>query len=184
QDEMFHPDIRAHVMKNTLRTKEVLMQMPMKPRKGAVMAGYNPRLDEKCPQEMKEYLSTYRILFVIDDSGSMQSHWDKTRAALEEISNHRLEFYSDALDIRFFNSLSHRERIKLRQISLEVLTDGHELQDMVDTISYSFYKCEGGGCLTAAVLKRIILGGLYPNLPAYWNQYRQRKHQKTSEVLY
>lgn len=55
---------------------------------------------------------------------------------------------------------------------------------MVDTISYSFYRDEGDGKLTAEVLKRIILGGLHPNLRSYWNQYRQKKYQKTGLTIY
>ncbi|KXN92911.1 hypothetical protein AN958_08140 [Leucoagaricus sp. SymC.cos] len=281
QDEKFHPNIRTLVAEDTL-TKEALVQMPpMKPKKETVLPGYNPKLDEKRPQEMKEYLKTYRILFVIDDSGSMQSHWNETRNALEEISNHALEFYSDALEIRFFNNLLQREGVRgvnevnsifnlvrpgggtptghvleevlnkqinrldeahrsgryssERPLDIIVLTDGvpnsnsppapviaaaaarlrnskHHPNcigiqfvqigsdpaaeptllslidgannNMVDTISYSFYTREGNGRLTAAVLKRIILGGLHPNLRAYWNQYRQKKHEKTSKVFY
>ncbi|KXN92556.1 hypothetical protein AN958_05411 [Leucoagaricus sp. SymC.cos] len=281
QDEEFHPKIRTLVAKDTL-TKEALVQMtPMKPKKETVLPGYNPKLDEKRPQEMKEYLKTYRILLVIDDSVSMKIHWNETRDALEEISNHALELYSDALEIRFFNNLLQREGIKgvdevndifdlvrpspgtptgrvlaevlkkqidrldkaqrsgryssERPLDIIVLTDGvpnsnsppapviaaaaarlrnskHHPNcigiqfvqignnpaaeptllslidgpnnDMVDTISYSFYKSEGNGRLTTAVLNRIILGGLHSNLRAYWNQYRQKKHEKTSKVFY
>ncbi|KAF9450504.1 hypothetical protein P691DRAFT_773849 [Macrolepiota fuliginosa MF-IS2] len=47
--------------------------------------------------------------------------------------------------------------------------------DMVDTISYSLYAGQApDGKLTSNVLERIILGGLHPNLRAYWNQHQQR----------
>jgi hypothetical protein len=55
---------------------------------------------------------------------------------------------------------------------------------MVDTVSYDSYKEEGGGCLTPEVLERIILGGLHPNLRAYWNQFRQLKLRNGSNPRY
>ncbi|KAF9450503.1 hypothetical protein P691DRAFT_758097 [Macrolepiota fuliginosa MF-IS2] len=47
--------------------------------------------------------------------------------------------------------------------------------DMVDTVSYRLYAGQTpDGKLTSDVLERIILGGLHPNLRAYWNQHQQR----------
>jgi hypothetical protein len=55
---------------------------------------------------------------------------------------------------------------------------------MVGTVSYDHYKTQGNGKLTAAALESIILGGLHPNIRAYWNQWRQKKFEKTSQAIY
>lgn len=68
--------------------------------------GYNPKLDERRPETMIEYLRNYHVLFIIDDSGSMGGHgrWKEARDALSEIANHALNQKVNSIDIRFLNN--------------------------------------------------------------------------------
>ncbi|KDQ51443.1 hypothetical protein JAAARDRAFT_530504 [Jaapia argillacea MUCL 33604] len=67
--------------------------------------GYNPQLDKKRPQTMQDYLSTYRVVFVIDDSRSMLGEkWRETSRALSGIAGHAVKTGTKTVEIRFLNS--------------------------------------------------------------------------------
>ncbi|KAF5353309.1 hypothetical protein D9756_007969 [Leucocoprinus leucothites] len=113
--EDHHPEIDALVNTGRLTKKEVAQIAPMKPKPDQVLLGYNPTLDEKRPQEIKEYLQKHRIQFVIDNSGSMSgSRWDETRDALFQIADHALNIHSDNVEIRFFNPTIQSAHLKVK----------------------------------------------------------------------
>ncbi|XP_006456391.1 hypothetical protein AGABI2DRAFT_188345 [Agaricus bisporus var. bisporus H97] len=282
QDDEFHPEVRALVESGKFTKDAVRNMKPVAPKSGTVIPDYNPILDEVRPKKMDDYIRDYRIFFVIDDSGSMVPHWNETRDALSEIADYALNYHTDTIDIRFFNSGYSRRGVRgmkevmgafrsvspsngtptgpvlkevldqqldrlnaaqsdgtyssERPLDIIVLTDGVPNQGpppatvieeaakrfkaaghhqnwvgiqfvqigddenagptllslidcannnhMVDTISYSLYKEQGGGKLTPQILKRIILGALHPNLRSYWNQFRHKVNERTSQVIY
>jgi len=69
-------------------------------------SNYNPQLDKPRPETMIEYLKNYHVIFVIDDSSSMEDEgrWDETRDALAAIADHALKHNADTVDFCFFNS--------------------------------------------------------------------------------
>jgi hypothetical protein len=56
QDEEFHPKVRALVKANNLTKDAVAEMTPVKPKEGTVNPGYNPKLDERRPREIRKYL--------------------------------------------------------------------------------------------------------------------------------
>ncbi|KAG6806938.1 hypothetical protein H0H92_009516 [Tricholoma furcatifolium] len=78
---------------------------------------YNHQLDGPRPTSMAEYLRTYHIFFVIDDSGSMKGErWAETRNALLEIAEQALEQNVDEIDLRFFNNQGIYRGIKGKSV--------------------------------------------------------------------
>ncbi|KAG6856839.1 hypothetical protein H0H87_012897 [Tephrocybe sp. NHM501043] len=123
--------------------------------------GYNPRLDERRPETMIDYLRNYRVFFLIDDSGSMKGErWAETRDALMEIAEHALEQNVDEIDLRFFNNQGIYRGIKGKSIigsifstvepsgytptgaTLFTVLDEHltRLDQAVNTLEYSIIK--------------------------------------------
>ncbi|KAF8628289.1 hypothetical protein AX17_005993 [Amanita inopinata Kibby_2008] len=83
---------------------------PPTPPAGTVVSGYNPKLDEPRPSTMQSYLRDFEVLFIIDDSGSMNGdRWLEAYDALVEIADYALHYHVDSVDLRFINS-THRER--------------------------------------------------------------------------
>ncbi|KAJ3505376.1 hypothetical protein NLJ89_g7449 [Agrocybe chaxingu] len=72
-----------------------------------VIPGYNPVLDRPRPSTLENYLRAYDVVFLLDDSGSMQGErWTEARNALDGLANYILErgWDSDGIDLRFLNS--------------------------------------------------------------------------------
>lgn len=89
---------------------------PGKPAPGSVKEGYNENLDRPRPGYLDEYLDNYKIIFIIDDSGSMSGgRWKQVRAALAEIGNEAMQYDADGVDICFINSPVHKELVKTQE---------------------------------------------------------------------
>ncbi|KAF8643565.1 hypothetical protein AX16_008953 [Volvariella volvacea WC 439] len=73
-----------------------------------VNKNYNPVLDQPRPESLTEYLESYHVLFIIDDSGSMnkEGRWEETRDALTEIVDHAEKKKTKTIDIKFLNDKS------------------------------------------------------------------------------
>lgn len=56
QDVEFHPEVRELLEKGNLTKDAVVHMVPMRPKAETVNPGYNPKLDEKRPDNMKDYL--------------------------------------------------------------------------------------------------------------------------------
>ncbi|KAJ2914529.1 hypothetical protein MD484_g5883, partial [Candolleomyces efflorescens] len=81
---------------------------------------YNPVLDARKPREMLQYLSTYRVIFVIDDSSSMvmtngHNNWDpqcarwrQAQNSIGPIANFAFQHKVSSIDIGFM----HHQRNK------------------------------------------------------------------------
>lgn len=86
---------------------------PGKPPPGSVKDGYDENLDRPRPGYLDEYLDNYKIIFVIDDSGSMSGgRWKQVRAALAEIGVEAMQYDADGVEMCFLNSPVHREFLK------------------------------------------------------------------------
>lgn len=81
------------------------------------------------------HLRNYKIIFIIDDSGSVSGplpfsifannvlifhtskmsggRWKQVRAALIQIGNEAMQYDTDGIDICFINSPMHRELVKV-----------------------------------------------------------------------
>ncbi|TFK34501.1 hypothetical protein BDQ12DRAFT_689699 [Crucibulum laeve] len=72
-----------------------------------VIKPYNPVLDRPRPSKLENYLKQYDVVFLIDDSGSMQGdRWTEARNALDGLANYIIDngWDSDGIDLRFLNS--------------------------------------------------------------------------------
>lgn len=121
---------------------------PGKPAPGSVKDGYDENLDRPRPGYMDEYLesvssfeirllliylSKYKIIFIIDDSGSVNAisfflllislifdipkmsggKWKEVRTALAQIGNEAMQYDADGVEICFINSPLHREFVNV-----------------------------------------------------------------------
>lgn len=72
-----------------------------------VIPGYNPVLDRPRPSTLSNYFRAYDVIFLIDDSGSMQGdRWREASQALNNLSNWIIDngWDSDGIELRFLNS--------------------------------------------------------------------------------
>jgi len=72
-----------------------------------VIKGYNPVLDLPRPSTLDNYLREYDVVFLLDDSGSMQGErWTEAKNALDGLANYVIDkgWDSDGIDLRFLNS--------------------------------------------------------------------------------
>ncbi|KAM6503826.1 hypothetical protein JOM56_000769 [Amanita muscaria] len=66
--------------------------------------GYNKRMDEPRPTRIQDYLRNFEVLFVVDDSGSMEGDkWKETRDALADIAEYAFELNVHTVSMRFLN---------------------------------------------------------------------------------
>ncbi|KAF5353420.1 hypothetical protein D9756_008025 [Leucocoprinus leucothites] len=156
-----HPEIEALTNMNKLTKNAVVQMAPTKPKPDQVLSDYNPILDEKRPQVIEEYLQKYRILFVIDDSGSMLgARWNETRDALFQIADHALNFHSEAVEIRFFNHTLHRLGVKgineVMRSFYDVYPNGEASLSILMGYAYFLIYPDKGGTPTGHVLENIL----------------------------
>ncbi|KAF8723153.1 hypothetical protein AX14_009514 [Amanita brunnescens Koide BX004] len=86
-------------------TMEVAKTMKPPPPPGDTVKGYNPVMDQPRPTVIQNYLRDFEVLFVIDDSGSMEgTRWDETRDALLEIAQYAQTLNVRSVSLRFLNS--------------------------------------------------------------------------------
>jgi uncharacterized protein YegL len=72
-----------------------------------VIKGYNPVLDRPRPSTLENYLRAFDVVFLLDDSGSMQGErWTEAKNALDGLANYIIErgWDSDGIDLCFLNS--------------------------------------------------------------------------------
>lgn len=115
------PGYNAIVMVHLSVKMTVDLNDPGKPTPGSVKEGYNENLDRPRPGYLDEYLENYKIIFVIDDSGSMSGgRWKQVRAALAEIGKEAMQYDADGVDVCFINSPVHKELVKTQEEILSV----------------------------------------------------------------
>ncbi|TFK47852.1 hypothetical protein OE88DRAFT_754133 [Heliocybe sulcata] len=68
--------------------------------------GYNPHLDKRRPQELSEYLQNYQVVFIVDDSASMndEGRWDEAKNALSGIADYAKQYVPGTMEVLFLNS--------------------------------------------------------------------------------
>ncbi|KAF7978385.1 hypothetical protein HWV62_771 [Athelia sp. TMB] len=94
-------------LKLQAKTKEEARFVPPPPPPPGTNKDYNPELDKPRPDNMIDYLKSYRVWFIIDDSGSMdfEGRWEETHAALIGIAEYAMKCRGlTDIDLRFFNS--------------------------------------------------------------------------------
>jgi len=78
-----------------------------------VNQGYNQELDEPRPQTLDHYLTSYDVLFLVDDSSSMHGEkWEDVKHALVELANSAGQFDADGIEVAFLNSPHRKKMIK------------------------------------------------------------------------
>ncbi|KAF9462373.1 hypothetical protein BDZ94DRAFT_1219772 [Collybia nuda] len=80
---------------------------PIPPEEPNAIPGYNPVLDRPRPSTLANYLRAYDVVFLVDDSGSMQGQrWTEATQALNNLANWIIDngWDSDGIDIYFLNS--------------------------------------------------------------------------------
>ncbi|KIL66347.1 hypothetical protein M378DRAFT_10069 [Amanita muscaria Koide BX008] len=93
--------------------KEALTSLKPPPPPSDTVQGYNPWLDKSRPKMIEEYLSVFEVLFVVDDSGSMEGErWTETRDALETIAEKAFEINVDTVSLRFLNDATYVRGLK------------------------------------------------------------------------
>ncbi|KJA24876.1 hypothetical protein HYPSUDRAFT_85703 [Hypholoma sublateritium FD-334 SS-4] len=96
---------------------------PQSPPPDTVNPGYNPQLDKRRPETIMEYLSKYRVLFIIDDSGSMKALWDEARDALSAIAEHALEYNAHSVDMVFLNSDKYCASVRGKSVLMQIFDE-------------------------------------------------------------
>ncbi|KAM6501916.1 hypothetical protein JOM56_001893 [Amanita muscaria] len=113
-------DIKIDTAKEALTS----LKPPPPPPPSDTVQGYNPWLDKLRPKTIEEYLSVFEVLFVVDDSGSMEGErWTETRDALETIAEKAFEINVDTVSLRFLNDATYVRGLKGKN-NLTSLFDG------------------------------------------------------------
>ncbi|KIL62592.1 hypothetical protein M378DRAFT_25549 [Amanita muscaria Koide BX008] len=77
----------------------------VKPPPSDTVEGYNTWLDKPRPADIHDYLRFFEVMFIVDDSSSMEGErWSETRDALETIAESAFEFKVDTVSLRFLNN--------------------------------------------------------------------------------
>ncbi|KAF9006967.1 acyl transferase/acyl hydrolase/lysophospholipase [Cyathus striatus] len=139
--------------------EEAVNMEPPKPLIGTVNTGYHPQLDMKRPSTMIEYLQNYDVLFIVDDSNSMNkgNRWHETRDALAVIAEFALTHNADTIALEFLNSPEEFTGIK-GYAKVVSIFDEVKIRRMPSLSLPSFnYKFNYlGGTPTGAKLDRIL----------------------------
>ncbi|KIL58379.1 hypothetical protein M378DRAFT_170633 [Amanita muscaria Koide BX008] len=84
--------------------KEAATYMKPPPPPSDTVKGYNKRMDEPRPTRIQDYLRNFEVLFVVDDSASMEGdRWKETRDALADIAEYAFELNVHTVSMRFLN---------------------------------------------------------------------------------
>ncbi|KAM6501932.1 hypothetical protein JOM56_001909 [Amanita muscaria] len=93
--------------------KEAATSLKPPPPPSDAVKGYNPWLDKSRPTTIEEYLRNFEVVFVVDDSSSMEgARWSETRDALATISEKAFELNVDTVSLRFLNDASYVRGLK------------------------------------------------------------------------
>jgi len=131
----------AIVMIQATAKVSIDLENPGVPPPGTVQDGYDENLDRPRPRYMDEYLENYKVIFIIDDSGSMSGgRWKQVQASFTEIGHEAMQYDADGIEICFINSPVRRESVKSQD---EILNVYNQVQP-------------GGGTPTGAKLEAVL----------------------------
>ncbi|KAF5392991.1 hypothetical protein D9757_001145 [Collybiopsis confluens] len=80
-------------------------------RKPSKRSYFRTPLSQESLDEALVALRAYDIVILLDDSGSMRSHWDEARAALADIAEVASKYDQDGIDIHFLNRIDLDKRV-------------------------------------------------------------------------
>ncbi|KIP04276.1 hypothetical protein PHLGIDRAFT_202599 [Phlebiopsis gigantea 11061_1 CR5-6] len=69
-----------------------------------IAQGYNPILDRARPNDIDHWLKDYRVVYLVDDSSSMEPHWQEVASALAGIAQESRGNDANSFSIRFVKS--------------------------------------------------------------------------------
>ncbi|KIL62594.1 hypothetical protein M378DRAFT_758127 [Amanita muscaria Koide BX008] len=93
--------------------KEAATSLKPPPPPSDAVKGYNPWLDKSRPTTIEEYLRFFEVVFIVDDSSSMEgARWSETRDALATIFEKTFELNVHTVSLRFLNDARYVRGLK------------------------------------------------------------------------
>ncbi|EDR12193.1 uncharacterized protein LACBIDRAFT_323284 [Laccaria bicolor S238N-H82] len=109
----------------------------------------------------------YKIIFVIDDSGSMSGgRWKQVRAALAEIGKEAMQYDADGVDVCFINSPVHKELVKVSNYLAFLIAELNKHNQTQEEILSVYDQVQPSGFTPTGAKLEAILGPVIEKLDA------------------